>query len=152
MPRRFSFSVLSVLSVAQSHVPAQTYPPFEFLQSVLSRHRIVFLGDIHPLAEPKLLVSRLIREQGDAAAIDLLALEVDGGHGATRMYDYLAPAGRGENVATALDTATEVVREPLYDVEQEGYRLEFWPSRFALRTAADAMIVFTRTHSITLLH
>jgi len=36
----------------------------------------VFLGDIYPLAEPKLLVSRLIREQGDGAAIDLLALEV----------------------------------------------------------------------------
>jgi len=305
-------SVLSVLSVfsvfsVPSVLHAQTSPPLEFLQTALSRHRIVFLGDIHPLAEPKLLVSGLIREQGAGAAIDLLALEVasdqqsaidrylasapedttilldnprtlraywgvsseylgiyravyrwnashagrpvhvlaadirgwpispltehmatggfvnrdiwmaaafrkaldwhpdwrvlvfmggyhglkgvggevtlgrahdrfdrwfagyladdgseiytvlsdalqDGGHGATRMYDYLAPAGRGENFATALDTTTDVVREPLYDVEQEGYSLEFWPSRFALRTAADAMIIFTRTHSITLLH
>src|SRR3712207_2425288 len=50
--------------------------PFRFVQDALRRHQIVFLGDIHPLAEPKLLVARLIREQGKGAAIDLLALEV----------------------------------------------------------------------------
>jgi hypothetical protein len=75
----------------------------------------------------------------------------DGGHGATRMYDRLA-AGRAGNFAVALDTSTDVVREPLWDVEQEGYRLEFWPSRFPLRTAVDAMIILTRTRPITLLH
>jgi hypothetical protein len=304
--RALSVSVLSVLSLLSAGLHAQTSSPLDLVQRALSRHRIVFLGDIHPLAEPKLLVSRLVREQGAGATIDLLALEVaseqqaaidrylasapedttilldnprtlraywgasseylgiyravyqwnathadrrvhvlaadlrgwpispltehmatggfvnrdvwmaaafrkaldehpdwrvlvfmggyhglkgvggevtlgrahdrfdrwfagyladdsyeiytvlsdalqDGGHGATRMYDYLAPAGRGESFATPLDTTTDVVREPLYDVEQEGYSLEFWPSRFPLRTAADAMIVFTRTHPTTLL-
>lgn len=304
-----SLSVLSVFSVFSVFSPplrAQTIPPFEFVQSALSRHRIVFLGDIHPLAEPKQLVSRLIREQGPGATIDLLALEVaseeqevidrylasvpedttilldnprtlrahwgmsaeyldiyraayrwnanhpdqpihilaadirgwpmapltehmatggfvnrdvwmaaafrkvldahpdwrilafmggyhglkgvggevtlghahdrfdrwfagyladdgyeifsiltdalqDGGHAATRMYDYLA-AGRGGNFAVALDTSMDVVREPLRDVEQEGYRLEFWPSRIPLRMAVDAMLILTRTRRITLLH
>ena len=300
------FSVFSVLSVRQPPLGAQTLPPFEFVQQALSRHRIVFLGDIHPLAEPKQLVSRLIREQGAGSEIDLLALEVasdeqevidrylgsvpedttilldnprtlreywgasveyldiyravyrwnaghrdhpvhvlaadirgwpmsaltehmatggfvnrdvwmaaafrkvleahpdwrilafmggyhglkmvggevalgrahdrfdrwfagyladdgyavysiltdalqDDGRGATRMYDYLA-AGHTDNFALVLDTTTDVVREPLYDVEQEGYRLEFWPSRFPLRMAADAMIVLTRTRRTTLLH
>ena len=300
-----SLSVLSVLSICPPSLDAQTSRPFEFVQSALTRHRVVFLGDIHPSAEPKQLVSRLIREQGAGATIDLLALEVaseqqetidrylgstpedttilldnprtlrshwgasaeyldiyravyrwngdhpdrpvrilaadirgwpispltehmatggfvnrdvwmaaafrkvldahpewrmlafmggyhglkgvggevalgrahdrfdrwfagyladdgyevfsiladapqDGGHGATRMYDHLA-AGRGDNFAVALDTTTDVVHEPLRDVEQEGYRLEFWPTRFPLRTAVDAMIVFTRTRPITLL-
>jgi hypothetical protein len=304
--RALAVSVLSALSLLSAGLHAQTSPPLDLVQRALSRHRIVFLGDIHPLAEPKLLVSRLVREQGAGATIDLLALEVaseqqaaidrylasapedttilldnprtlraywgasseylgiyravyqwnathadrpvhvlaadlrgwpispltehmatggfvnrdiwmaaafrkaldehpdwrvlvfmggyhglkgvggevtlgrahdrfdrwfagylvddgyeiytvlsdalqDGGHGATRMYDYLAPAGRGESFATPLDTTTDVVREPLYDVEQEGYSLEFWPSRFPLRTAADAIILFTRTHPTTLL-
>jgi hypothetical protein len=306
MRARLPLFVLSVLSVCPPPLGAQTFPPFEFVQQALARHRIVFLGDIHPLAEPKLLVSRLIREQGAGTEIDLLALEVasdeqevinrylgsvpedttilrdnprtlreywgaseeyldiyravyrwnadhpdhpvhvlaadirgwpmaaltehmatggfvnrdvwmaaafrqvlaahpdwhilafmggyhglkmvggevalgrahdrfdrwfagyladdgyavytiltdalqDGGRGATRMYDYLA-AGRTDNFALALDTTTDVVREPLYDVEQEGYRLEFWPSRFQLRMAADAMIILTRTRPTTLLH
>jgi hypothetical protein len=281
-------------------------PPFEFVQAAIARHRIVFLGDIHPLAEPKLLVSRLIDGQQPGASIDLLALEVasdqqevidhylasapedttilvdsprtlrahwgasheylgiyrsvyrwnaahpdqpvhvlaadirgwpmspltehmatggfvnrdvwmaaafrkavarhpewrtlifmggyhglkgvggevrlgkahdrfdrwfagyladdsipvytilsdalqDGGHGATRVYDLLAAGARGDNFATVLDTATDVVKEPLYDVEQEGYSLEFWPSRFPLRLAADAMLVLPSTRPITLL-
>jgi hypothetical protein len=54
-------------------------------------------------------------------------------------------------VAVSLDSATDAVREPLYDVEQQDYHLEFWPSRFALRTAADAMLVLTRTTPIRLL-
>lgn len=286
---------------------AQTSPPFEFVQSALARHQVVFLGDIHPLAAPKLLVARLIREQAPDATIDLLALEVaseqqdaidrylasapedttilldsprtlrshwgvsaeylgiyravygwnaahperpvrilaadirgwpispltehmatggfanrdvwmaaafrrvldahpdwrilafmggyhglktvgaevalgrvhdrfdhwfagylaaDGyriysiltdalqgdGRGATRMLDYLAPGSGGDDFAIALDSASDVVREPLYDVEQEGYRLEFWPSRFPIRLAVDAMIVLNRARPITLLH
>lgn len=292
-------------AVVSAPLSAQTSAPVEFVQSALARHTVVFLGDIHPLAEPKQLVARLIREQGAGAMIDLLALEVasdqqavidrylasvpedttilldsprtlrahwgvsaeyldiyravygwnadhadrpvhilaadirgwpmspltehmatggfvnrdvwmaaafrkvldahpdwrtlafmggyhglkgvggevtlgrahdrfdrwfagyltddgyevysiltdalqDGGHGATRMYDLLA-AGRNGNFAVALDTTTDVVREPLWDVEQEGYRLEFWPSRFPLRMAVDAMVVLTRTRPITLL-
>ncbi|HUR96168.1 MAG TPA: hypothetical protein VMY76_16430 [Gemmatimonadales bacterium] len=296
---------LSALAVAPSSLRAQQLPPVEYVQSALSRHRIVFLGDIHPLAEPKRLVSRLIREQPPGGSIDLLALEVasdqqeaidrylasvpedttilldhprtlrahwgvsaeyldiyravhqwnaahperpvhilaadirgwpmapltehmatggfvnrdiwmaaafrktldahpdwrvlafmggyhglkgvggevtlgrahdrfdrwfagyltddgyevfsiltdalqEGGHGATRMYDHLA-AGRTGNFAVELDTTTDVVREPLWDVEQEGYRLEFWPSRIPLRMAVEAMIIFTQTTPITVL-
>jgi hypothetical protein len=50
-----------------------------------------------------------------------------------------------------MDSTMDAVREPLYDVEQEGYSLEFWPSRFPIRTAAEAMILFSRTHPITIL-
>jgi len=61
-------------------------------------------------------------------------------------------AGPGPpELAVALDSTTDAVREPLYDVEQEGYSLEFWPSRFPLRTAADAMIILRQAHPITLL-
>ena len=67
-----------------------------------------------------------------------------------RLYDQLA-AGRSDNFAVALDSTSDAVREPLWNVVQEGYRLEFWPSRFALRTAVDAVVVLTRAHPITLL-
>ncbi|HET7469456.1 MAG TPA: hypothetical protein VFJ81_07255, partial [Gemmatimonadales bacterium] len=77
MPHRLHRLVLAfLLPVVARALPAQSSPPFEFVQAALARHRIVFLGDIHPLAEPKLLVSRLIREQAPGATIDLLALEV----------------------------------------------------------------------------
>jgi hypothetical protein len=277
--------------------------PLQFLQAAVRDHQIVFLGDIHPLAEPKLLVTSLIREQREDQAIDLLALEVaseqqewidrylssspenirllldhprtlrahwgvsaeylgiyrevyrwnlehprhpvrilaadlrgwpiapltphmatggfvnrdvwmaaafrkmleqrptwrvlifmGGYHGlksvggqvaigrvhdrfdhwfagyllddgtqvytilsdarqtgtrpATRMFERLA-AMSGGNFATALDSTTDDVREPLYDVDQEGFSLEFWPSRFALRLAADAMLILNRTTPIT---
>jgi len=293
-----SLSALSALSV----LPQPT-DPLRFLQSAVREHRIVFLGDIHPLAEPKLLVSDLIRQQPLDQAIDLLALEVaseqqewidrylssrpedtsillehprtlrahwgvsteylgiyrsiyrwnqehpehpvhvlaadlrgwpmapltahmatggfvnrdiwmaaafrktlqehadwrvlifmggyhglkevggqvaigrvhdrfdhwfagylaDNGtqiytiltdarqpnaHAATRMFDRLAPSS-DRNFAVALDSTTDVVREPLYDVEQEGFQLEFWPSRFALRQAVDAMVVLNRSTPIT---
>jgi hypothetical protein len=300
--------VLLALLAACWPVPAvaQSSPPFEFLQAAVARHRIVFLGDIHPLAAPKLLVSRLIREQAPGATIDLLALEVapeqqeaidqylsstpedttilldhprtlrshwgvsaeyldiyravyqwnrahsdhpvhvlaadlrgwpispltehmatggfvnrdvwmaaafrkvldqhpdwrtlifmggyhglkavggevrlgrahdrfdrwfagyladqgyqiytilsdalmDSGHGATRVFDAMTAGPGPAGLAIVLDTTTDAVREPLYDVEQEGYSLEFWPSRFPLRTAADAMILLRRTHPTTLL-
>lgn len=300
--RSLWLSALALLSIPAGGA-AQEAPPFEFVQAALARHQVVFLGDIHPLAEPKELVARLIREQRGDATIDLLALEVasdqqevidaylaavpedttllldhprtlrehwgasteylgiyraayrwnavhpdrpvhvlaadirgwpmspltehmatggfvnrdvwmaaafrkvldahpawrtlafmggyhglkvvggevalgrahdrferwfagyladdgrevfsiltdalqDGGHGATRVFDALA-AGRHDNFAVALDTASDRVREPIWDVEQEGYHLEFWPSRFPLRTAVDAMIVLTRARRIT---
>ena len=75
-PRLRPLIVCLLLAGAQAPAAAQSSPPFEFMQAALARHRIVFLGDIHPLAEPKLLVSRLIREQEPGASIDLLALEV----------------------------------------------------------------------------
>lgn len=299
-------SALSALSAlpALSTLSAPS-DPFAFVRTALRDHPIVFLGDIHPIAEPKLLVTRLIREQSEEQAIDLLALEVaaeqqewidrylasvpedtslllnhprtlrahwgvsveyldiyravyrwnadhpqrrirvlaadilgwpiapltphmatggfvnrdiwmaaafrkalrlhpdwrvlifmggyhglkgvggqvgigrvhdrferwfagylldDGaevytiltdarqedGHAATRMFDHLAERSRG-NFAIALDSTTDAVREPLYDVEQEGFRLEFWPARFSLRTAVDAMVVLNRTNPITLI-
>lgn len=305
MPRPILLVICLLLAFTEASA-AQSSPPFEFVQAALARHRIVFLGDIHPLAEPKLLVSRLIREQAPGAAIDLLALEVaseqqeaidrylsstpedttilldhphtlrshwgasaeyldiyravygwnrthpdhpvhvlaadlrgwpispltehmatggfvnrdvwmaaafrkvldqhpewrtlifmggyhglktvggevklgrahdrfdrwfvgyladdgyqiysilsdalmDSGHGATRVFDAIAAGPGPVGVAIALDTTSDAVREPLYDVEQEGYSLEFWPSRFPIRTAVDAMIVLRRTHPITLL-
>jgi hypothetical protein len=295
------FSVLSVLSI----LSISPWDPFQFLQTALRDHQIVFLGDVHPLAEPKLLVARLIREQTEDAAIDLLALEVASeqqewidrylasapedttmllehprtlrahwgvsaeyleiyravyrwnvahpdrpvhilaadlrgwpiapltphmatggfvnrdiwmaaafrktlekhsqwrvlifmggyhglknvggqvaigrvhdrfdrwfagylrdegvnvftiltdashveGHGATRMLDYLSRAS-SENFAVVLDSTSDSVREPMYDVEQEGFQLEFWPSRFPLRSAADAMLILNRTTPITLI-
>jgi hypothetical protein len=72
-----------------------------------------------------------------------------GSRAATRMFDRLAANSR-ENFAVALDSTSDAVQEPLYDVEQEGFQLEFWPSHFALRTAVDAMVVLNRTTPITL--
>jgi hypothetical protein len=298
----FPFSVLSVFfALSIFSAPSK---PLQFLQAAVRHHRIVFFGDIHPIAEPKLLLARLIREQHEAQAIDLLALEVaaeqqqwidrylasrpedirilldhprtlrahwgvsaeyldiyraayqwnaqhpdhrihilaadllgwpiapltphmatggfvhrdiwmaaafrkalqqhsdwrvvifmggyhglksiggevamgrvhdrfdrwfagyllddgaevytiltdarqQGSRAATRMFDRLAANSR-ENFAVALDSTSDAVQEPLYDVEQEGFQLEFWPSHFALRTAVDAMVVLNRTTPITL--
>ncbi|HEU4649288.1 MAG TPA: hypothetical protein VFS33_09530 [Gemmatimonadales bacterium] len=281
-------------------------PTLEFLQAALAHHRIVFLGDIHPIAEPKELVARLIAGQGGGATIDLLALEVGAdqqetidrylasspedttilmrqprtlrahwgasaeyldiyraayrwntehadhpvhvlaadirgwpvapvtermatgafanrdlwmaaafrktlqehpqwralvfmggyhglksgggevmvgrahdrfdnwfagylvqagldvytvladarqanGHGATRVFDRLAEAHPKGNFVVALDQSTDVVAEPIYNVEEQGYHLEFWPSRFPIRQAADAMLVLNDTRPITIL-
>ena len=278
--------------------------PLRFLQAAITQHRIVFLGDIHPLAEPKLLVTQLIASQREDQAIDLLALEVaseqqewidqylasqpedvsilmdhprtlrahwgvsveylgiyravyhwnrehprhpthilaadlrgwpiapltphmatggfanrdvwmaaafrktlqehptwrvlifmggyhglklvggqvamgrvhdrfdhwfagyladdgtavytiltdarqGGAHPATRMFDQLSPEEPERNFAVTLDSTSDEVREPLYDVDQEGFRLEFWPSKFALRRAVDAMLILNRTTPIS---
>jgi hypothetical protein len=71
-----------------------------------------------------------------------------GGHAATRMFDRLA-AMSANNFAVALDSTTDGVQEPLYNVEQEGFKLAFWPSRFPLRRAVDAMVVLNGTTAIT---
>lgn len=302
-PPRSLLLVPLFAAAAADPLPAQTFPPLQFVQSALAGHRVVFLGDIHPLAEPKLLVTRLIREQGAGATIDLLALEVasehqpvidrylasepedtsilldqprtlrahwgasveylgiyrevyrwnrahperpvrvlaadlrgwplapltermatggfanrdqwmaaafgkvlaehpdwrvlvfmggyhglkaiggqvtmgqasdrfdrwfagyladagveiytiltdarqDGGHGATRVFDQLA-VRRGDDFAVALDSTSDGVAEPLHDVAQEGYALEFWPARFPLRRAADALVLLLRPTAVT---
>jgi hypothetical protein len=286
------------------HPPATV--PIDFLEAALRQHQIVFLGDIHPLAEPKLLVSELIARQRAGQEIDLLALEVGsdqqqwidrylasqpedttvlldhprtlrahwgmsaeyldiyravyrwngahpdhpvhllaadllgwpiapltphmatggfanrdvwmaaafrktleqhpdwrvlifmgGYHGlkevggqvamgrvhdrfdrwfsgyltdngikvytilsdarqddarpATRVFEQLADDSTG-NFAEALDSTTDQIEEPIYDVEQDGFQLEFWPSRFPLRKAADAILVLNHSRPITLLH
>ena len=71
------------------------------------------------------------------------------GHGATRVFDELAARSAGRNYAIALTEATDAVERPLHEVDLEGYRLAFWPDRFALREAVDAMIVLDRTSPIT---
>jgi hypothetical protein len=294
-----SVLLLSMLALLSGY-PAE---PLEFLKTAIREHQIVFLGDIHPLAEPKLLVSRLIQEQPEEQAIDLLALEVaseqqewidrylqsrpedinllldhprtlrahwgvsveyldiyravyrwneqhpghpvhvlaadlrgwpiapltphmaTGGfvnrdiwmaasfrktlqahpawrvlifmggyhglkaiggevavgrvhdrfdhwfagylvdegthiytiltdarqandHPATHVFERLAGLSE-QNFAVPLDSTTDVVREPLYDVDQEGFQLDFWPSRFAMRSAVDAMVILNRTTPIT---
>jgi hypothetical protein len=297
--------ILIRLSAFPAYLPVFPDPPVvDFLKSALAHHRVVFLGDIHPLAEPKLLVANVIRSQQESTAIDLLALEVaseqqewidrylasdpedtsilldhprtlrahwgisseyleiyravyrwnsahpahpirvlaadllgwpiapltphmatggfanrdqwmaaafrkklephpewrvlifmggyhglkqiggrvalgrvqdrfdhwfagyldeagekvysiltdarqDGGRPATRLFDLLGGARPG-NFAVVLDSTSDTVREPLYDVDQEGFELEFWPSRFSLRTAVDALLILNRTTPITL--
>jgi hypothetical protein len=74
------------------------------------------------------------------------------GRGATRVFDALAEAQPAGNFVVPLDQSTDAVTQPIYDVEEQGYHLEFWPSRFALRQAADAMLVLNDTKPITLLH
>jgi hypothetical protein len=69
------------------------------------------------------------------------------GHGATRVFDHLAGASPG-NFAVALDSTTDTIREPLHDVEQDGFSLEFLPARFALRHAVDGMLVLNRATPI----
>jgi hypothetical protein len=296
--------LVSVVRLSFSVPPAPT-APLAFVQAALREHRIVFLGDIHPLAEPKLLVADLIRGQQAGPGIDLLALEVGsdqqewidhylasepedttillihprtlrahwgisaeylgiyravyqwnrahpgqrvrvlaadllgwpiapltahmatggfvnrdiwmaaafrktieqhpdwrvlifmgGYHGlkeiggqvaigrvhdrfdhwfagylvedgisvytilsdarqgraqpATRVFELLGGGAR-QNFAEVLDSTSDAVKEPLYDVEQDGFQLEFWPSRFPLRRAADAMLILNQPTPITLL-
>jgi hypothetical protein len=294
--------LILALSVLATLLVGQPSEPLRFVQDALRQHQLVFLGDVHPLAEPKLLVAQLIREQHEDEAIDLLALEVaaeqqewidrylaskpedtrllldhprtlrshwgvsaeyldiyravyrwnqdhptkpirilaadlvgwpmttltpdaashgfanrdrsmavsfrkelqrhpdsrvlifmGGYHGlkeiggqvtfgrvqdrfdrwfagylldhgaqvytilmdarqaageaATRVFDQLASTSR-ENFAVALDSTTDAIGEPMYDVEQEGFSLEFRPARFALRRAVDAMVVLNQTTPI----
>jgi hypothetical protein len=69
---------------------------------------------------------------------------------ATRVFDLLG-GGTRQNFAEVLDSTSDAVKEPLYDVEQDGFQLEFWPSRFPLRRAADAMLILNQPTPITLL-
>jgi hypothetical protein len=66
------------------------------------------------------------------------------------MFHELTRVAQG-NFAIALDSTTDRVREPLYNVEQDGFQLEFRPSRFPLRRAVDAMLILNSTTPITLL-
>jgi hypothetical protein len=72
-----------------------------------------------------------------------------GANPATRMFDRLSAEEPESNFAVMLDSTSDEVREPIYDVDQEGFRLEFWPSRFALRHAVDAMLILNRTTPIS---
>ena len=91
-----------------------------------------------------------LKEGGIAVYTILTDARQDDGHGATRVFDELA-SHRGGNFATALDVATDSIRQPMYEIAIEGYRLSFWPDRFPLRLAANAMIVLAAATPITLL-
>ena len=73
----------------------------------------------------------------------------EGGHGATRVFDLLASQAVDRNFATALGADTDSIVRPMYDVNAEGYHLAFWPDRFPIRQAVDAMIVLGRATPIT---
>lgn len=68
-------ALLAVSSVLPSALRAQSAPT-DFILAALGRHPVVFVGDIHPLAEPKHIMADVIRRQDPAMAIDILALEV----------------------------------------------------------------------------
>jgi hypothetical protein len=89
-----------------------------------------------------------LREGGIPVYTILTDARQEAGHGATRVYDELATRG-GENFAVALDVATDSIRQPMYEVAMEGYKLSFWPDRFPLRLAANAMIVLETSSPIT---
>jgi hypothetical protein len=136
-------------------------------KKVLNQHPqsriLVFMGGYHGLKEVggQVAVGRVhdrfdrwfagyLKDDG----IDIYTIMTDAAlgasHPATRMFEHLAPGFDG-NFAVALDSTTDTVREPLYDVEQEGFQLEFWPSRFSLRSAVDAMLILKETTPITLI-
>lgn len=73
------------------------------------------------------------------------------GSGASRVFDQMAASFGTLNVALPLDTLSDAIRQPLKDVVTDGYRLEFLPSRFALRTAVDALVLLNSTRPITVL-
>jgi hypothetical protein len=70
-----TFSAVSVVSAFSAPARAQS-DPAEFILAAIGRHNIVFVGDIHPIAEPKLILAEVIARQDPATAIDVLALEV----------------------------------------------------------------------------
>jgi hypothetical protein len=91
-----------------------------------------------------------LRDAGAEIYTILTDARQNGNRAATRMFDWLAGSSTG-NFAVVLDSATDSVRQPMYDVVQQGFRLAFRPGRFALRTAVDAMILLNRPSPITIL-
>jgi hypothetical protein len=89
-----------------------------------------------------------LKERGIPVYTILTDARQEDGYGATRVFDALAGHGDG-NFALALDMATDSIREPMRVVQVEGYRLSFWPERFPLRLAANAMIVLKTASAIT---
>jgi hypothetical protein len=74
-----------------------------------------------------------------------------GGHGATRLFDTLSHERATGNYIVTLDPRSDAIDEPLREIDEASFRLSFRPSRFALRTAADAMLVLNETTPLTLL-
>ena len=70
--------------------------------------------------------------------------------GATRLCPLALRAGLAAPFAVMLDSKVDVLREPLVPIAQEGMSLDFVPSRFSLRQAADAYLFLGRFRGITL--
>jgi hypothetical protein len=124
---------------------------------------LIFMGGYHGLKEigGQVAIGRVhdrfdhwfagyLVEQGTPVYTILTDAQQGGGHPATRVFDRLARES-SRNFAESLDSTTDDIKEPLYDVEQDGFELEFWPSRFALRQAADAMLILNHSTPITVL-
>lgn len=58
------------------YVRARAESPDSLVLRAFESHRLVFLGDVHPAAEPKRLVARLIPELARRGRLDALVLEV----------------------------------------------------------------------------
>ena len=90
-----------------------------------------------------------LAESGVSMYSILSDAEQDGGAGATRVFAQLRGQYPEDNFAQVLDAGSDTVPNPIADIVQDRYRLAFWPSRFALRRAVDAMIVLNRTTPIS---
>jgi hypothetical protein len=123
---------------------------------------LVFMGGYHGLATGggEVTVGRStarfdhwfggwLREDQVPLYTILVDARQEGGHGATRVFDLLAARAVGRTFAVPLGAETDAVDRPMYDVQSEGYQLAFWPDRFALRQAVDAMVVLGRGTPIT---
>jgi hypothetical protein len=133
-----------------------------FVRQNPGRRILVFMGGYHGLGTGggEVTVGRstarfdrwflgwLRDDQLPVYAILVDARQADG-HGATRVFDLLAAQAVNRNFAVVLGAETDSVARPMYDIESEGYHLAFWPDRFPLRRAVDAMIVLGRASPIT---
>jgi hypothetical protein len=122
---------------------------------------LVFMGGYHGLATGggEVTVGRTtarferwfsgyLRDEGVRMYTILADAMQESGHGATRLFDALHRAG-GRNYAIALTPETDAVERPLHEVALDGYRLGFWPERFPLRGAVDALLVLDQATAIT---
>lgn len=64
---------VAVLQVTAAPAPGQ---PAAFVLEALAGHRVVFVGDVHPFAEPKQVLADVLRALTPGTAPALLALEV----------------------------------------------------------------------------
>lgn len=123
---------------------------------------LVFMGGYHGLAAGggEVTVGRTtakferwfsgyLRAEGVRMYTILSDARQESGHGATRVFDALTAGAAGRNFAVALTPESDAVERPLHEVALDGYRLGFWPERFALRDAIDALLVLDRATPIT---
>lgn len=77
MPLRHLLTIpVSMALAVTPRAAAQERDPVEFVLEATATHPVVFLGDVHPLSEPKRILAEVIARQDPASAIDWLALEV----------------------------------------------------------------------------